>query len=175
MKKIIFYLLFSIFIYQIGGYFIGFSIMKYSIKSEMKIKIKKSLNANEYQFFNFIIISKEKSFKWEESDKEFWYNGRIYDIVKIEKSGILKCIDDIQEKKLFQNLESYVNDFFEKNSNGKKSMQTINSLFFALFLPSKEIVIPQRYCISTTSIFDRLIIRNSDRTLSVVSPPTRFS
>jgi len=83
MKKIIFYLLFSIFIYQIGGYVISFSIMKYSIKSEMKSKIKKSLNANEYQFFNLNKISKENSFKWEEKNKEFWYKGRIYDIVKI--------------------------------------------------------------------------------------------
>jgi hypothetical protein len=175
MKKIIFYLLFSIFIYQIGGYIISFSIMKYSIKSEMKSKIKKSLNANEYQFFNLNKISKENSFKWEKKDKEFWYNGRIYDIVKIEKSGILKCIDDIQEKKLFQNLDSYVNGFFTKNPNGKKAMQSINSLFFAVFLPSKEIVIPQRYCILTTSIPTDIVIFNTDRTLSVVSPPPRFS
>jgi hypothetical protein len=175
MKKIIFYLLFSIFIYQIGGYFISFSIMKYSIKSEMKIKIKKSLNANEYQFFNLNIISKEKSFKWEESDKEFWYNGRIYDVVKIEKSGILKCIDDIQEKKLFQNLDSYVNGYFAKSPNGKKAIHSINSIFFAVFLPSKEIVIPQRYSISTPSIYDKILLRIFDRTLTVVSPPPRFS
>ena len=140
----------------------------------MKSKIKKSLNANEYQFFNLNKISKENSFKWEKKDKEFWYNGRIYDIVKIEKSGILKCIDDIQEKKLFQNLDSYVNGFFTKNPNGKKAMQSINSLFFAVFLPSKEIVIPQRYCILTTSIPTDIVIFNTDRTLSVVSPPPRF-
>jgi len=149
--------------------------MKYSIKSEMKSKIKKSLNANEYQFFNLNKISKENSFKWEKKDKEFWYNGRIYDIVKIEKSGILKCIDDIQEKKLFQNLDSYVNGFFTKNPNGKKAMQSINSIFFAVFLPSKEIVIPQRYCILTTSIPTDIVIFNTDRTLTVVSPPPRFS
>ena len=149
--------------------------MKYSIKSEMKTKIKKSLNANEYQFFNLNKISKENSFKWEKKDKEFWYNGRIYDIVKIEKSGVLKCIDDIQEKKLFQNLDSYVNGYFAKSPNGKKAMQSINFIFFAVFLPSKEIEIPQRYCISTTSISDKLILHNSDRTLTVVSPPPRFS
>ena len=148
--------------------------MRYSIKSEMKAKIKKSLNVNEYQFFNLNKISKENSFKWEKKDKEFWYNGRIYDIVKIEKSGILKCIDDIQEKKLFQNLDSYVNGFFTKNPNGKKAMQSINSLFFAVFLPSNEIVIPQRYCISTTSIPTDIVIFNTDRTLTVVSPPPRF-
>jgi hypothetical protein len=140
----------------------------------MKAKIKKSLNVNEYQFFNLNKISKENSFKWEKKDKEFWYNGRIYDIVKIEKSGILKCIDDIQEKKLFQNLDSYVNGFFTKNPNGKKAMQSINSLFFAVFLPSNEIVIPQRYCISTTSIPTDIVIFNTDRTLTVVSPPPRF-
>ena len=141
----------------------------------METKIKENLNTNEYIVFNLNEISNEKTFKWEDKNKEFWYNGRIYDIVKIEKSGILKCIDDIQEKKLFQNLDSYVNGFFAKNPNGKKAIQSINSLFFALFLPSKEIVIPQRYCISTTSIYDKLIICNYDRTLTVVSPPPRFS
>jgi hypothetical protein len=175
MKKIIFYLLFSIFIYQICGYVISYAIMEYSIEAEMKTKIKENLNTNEYQVFNLNEISNEKSFKWEEEDKEFWYNGRIFDIVKIEKSGVLKCIDDIKEKKLFQNLDSYVNGFFAKNPNGKKAMQSINSLFFAVFLPSKEIVIPPRYCISISSIYDKILFRNSDRTLTVVSPPPRFS
>ena len=87
----------------------------------------------------------------------------------------MKCIDDIQEKKLFQNLDSYVNGYFAKSLNGKKAMQSINSIFFAVFLPSKEIVIPPRYCISNLSISDKLNIRISDRTLTVVSPPPRFS
>jgi hypothetical protein len=68
-----------------------------------------------------------------------------------------------------------VNGFFTKNPSGKKAMQSINSFFFAVFLPSKEIVIPQLYCISTTSIYDKILLRISDRTLTVVSPPPRFS
>jgi len=68
-----------------------------------------------------------------------------------------------------------VNGFFTKNPNGKKAMQSINSIFFAVFLPSKEIVIPQRYCILTTSIPTDIVIFNTDRTLTVVSPPPRFS
>ena len=119
-------------------------------------------------------ISKENSFKWEKIDKEFWYNGRIYDIVKIEKSGILKCINDIQEKKLFQNLDSYVNGFFAKNPNGKKAIQSINSLFFAVFLPAKEIVIPKRYLVLTTLIPTDIIICNTNRALTIASPPPRF-
>ena len=48
-------------------------------------KLKISYLTQKYQFFNNINkISKENSFKWEKKDKEFWYNGRIYDIVKIE-------------------------------------------------------------------------------------------
>jgi len=175
MKKIIFYLLFSIFIYQIAGYTISYAIMKHSIKSKMKLKIKNGLNKKEYFMLDLNEISKDITFKWEEKEKEFWYNGRIYDIVKIEKSGVLKCINDIQEKKLFQNLDSYVNGFFAKNPNGKKAIQSINSLFFAVFLPSKEIVIPQRYCTSTTLIPTDIVIFNTDKTLSVVSPPPRFS
>ncbi len=174
MKKIIFYLLFSIFIYQIGGYIISFNIMKYSIESKMKSKIKEGLNDKEYSVFNFDEISKHNTFRWEEKGKEFWYDGKIYDIVKMDKSGSLKCIADTQEIKLFKNLEGYVNGFFAKNPNGKKSLQAINSLFFAVFLPSKEIAIPIRYSVSTTLIPSDIIICNTDRTLTIVAPPPRF-
>lgn len=174
MKKIIFYLLFSIFIYQIGGYIISFNIMKYSIESKMKLRIKQNLSNEAYSIFNYNQISNHTTFKWEEKGKEFWYDGKIYDIVKRYKSGTLKCIADTQEKKIFKNLEGYVNGFFTKNPNGKKSLQTINSLFFAVFLPAKEISIPNRFCLFVSSISQKIITSNDTITLSVLSPPPRF-
>ena len=97
------------------------------------------------------------------------------DFLKVRETLTRMGVSSKKEKKLFQNLDSYVNGYFAKSPNGKKAMHSINSIFFAVFLPSKEIVIPQRYCISTTSISDKLILHNSDRTLTVVSPPPRFS
>jgi len=175
MKKTIAYILFSIFIYQTVGYVLSFNIMKYRIESEFKTKIKKNLSDKDCSLFNINSISNHSTFSWEEKNQEFWYLGKIYDIVSISKSGSIKCIEDTKENKLFKNLDRFVDGYYTKNVNGKKALQNINTVFFTLFIPSKEIVIPQRYCIPTTSIFDRLIFRNSDRTLSVVSPPPRFS
>jgi len=149
--------------------------MKYRIESEFKTKIKKNLSDKDCSLFNINSISNHSTFSWEEKNQEFWYLGKIYDIVSISKSGSIKCIEDTKENKLFKNLDRFVDGYYTKNVNGKKALQNINTVFFTLFIPSKEIVIPQRYCIPTTSIFDRLIFRNSDRTLSVVSPPPRFS
>lgn len=47
MKKTIFYLFSPFFIYQIVGYIVSFNIIKYNIESEIKAKIKESLNGRD--------------------------------------------------------------------------------------------------------------------------------
>ena len=92
---------------------ISFNIMKYGLKSEFKDRI--SNNSKSYVIFNSESISKHATFKWEEKDKEFWLNGKLYDIVSTDNSGTIKCINDAQEKLLFQKLDQQINDFFSYN------------------------------------------------------------
>ncbi len=174
MKKTIAYILFSIFIYQTVGYILSFNILKYSIESEFKTKIKNNLHDEDCLLFNLNTISKYSSFSWEEKNKEFWYQGAIYDIVSISKSGAIKCIEDTKENKLFKNLDQYVDGYYTKNLNGRKALQNINNIFFSLFLPSKVVEIPNRFIVYNESQFDKIAIGKPTNSISKIVPPPRF-
>jgi hypothetical protein len=174
MKKTIAYLLLSIFIYQTVGYVLSFNIMKYSIASEFKTKIKNNLSNENCTLFNIHSIVKHSTFSWEEKNHEFWFQGKIYDVVSISKSGIVKCIEDAKENKLFKNLDRYVDSYYTKNCNGKKALQNINTVFFALFLPSKEIAIQPRFVIENESKFDSITIGKPKNSIAKIVPPPRF-
>lgn len=174
MKKTIVYILFSIFIYQTVGYVLSFSIMKYSIESEFKTKIKNNLSIENCSFFNINSISNHSSFSWEEKNQEFWYQDKIYDIISISKLGEVKCVEDTKENKLFKNLDQYVDGYYTKNVNGKKALQNINSVFFALFLPSKEFTIQPRFTITTESKFASIAFGKPNNTITKLVPPPRF-
>jgi hypothetical protein len=174
MKKTIAYLLLSIIIYQTVGYVLSFKIMKYSIESEFKTKIKNNLSDKNCSHFNINSISNHSTFRWEEKNHEFWYQGTIYDIVSISKSGIIKCIDDTKESKLFKNLDRFVDGYYTKNVNGKKALQNINSVFFALFLPAKEFAIQPRFVINIKSKCDQIAISKPSNSFAKIAPPPRF-
>ena len=174
MKKTIAYILFSIFIYQTVGYVLSFNIMKYSIESEFKTKIKKNLSDKNCSHFNINSISNHSTFRWEEKNHEFWYQGTIYDIVSISKSGIIKCIEDSEDNNLFKNLDQYVDGYYTKNLNGKKALQNINTLFFALFLPAKVVEIPNRFIVYNEAQFDKIDIIKPSISIAEIAPPPRF-
>lgn len=174
MKKTIASILLSIFIYQTVGYVLSFNIMKYSIESEFKTKIKNNLSDKNCSHFNINLISKHSTFSWEEINKEFWFQGKIYDVVSISKSGVIKCIEDSKDNKLFQNLDQYVDGYYTKNLNGKKALQNINSIFFAMFLPTNIIEIPNRFKLITKLKFDKISIGKPSNTIAKISPPPRF-
>ena len=174
MKKTIAYILFSILIYQTVGYVLSFNIMKYSIESEFKTKIKNNLSDKNCSHFNINSISNNSTFRWEEKNHEFWYQGTIYDIVSISKLGIIKCIEDSKESKLFKNLDRFVDGYYTKNVNGKKALQNINSVFFALFLPAKVVEIPNRFIVDNESQFDKIAIGKPTNSIAKIVPPPRF-
>jgi hypothetical protein len=174
MKKTIAYILFSIFIYQTVGYVLSFNIMKYRIESEFKTKIKKNLSDKDCSLFNINSISNHSTFSWEEKNQEFWYLGKIYDIVSISESGSIKCIEDTKENKLFKNLDRFVDGYYTKNVNGKKALQNINTVFFTLFIPSKVIEIPNRFLTSIESKFDKIAIGKPTNSITKIAPPPRF-
>ena len=151
---------------------ISFNLMKYGIKTEIKNKI--SNNSDSYTFFNSKSIYNQTSFKWEEKDKEFWLNGKLYDIVSIDYLGSIKCINDAQEKILFQKIDQKINDFFSNNPMGKKALQNSKTVFFPVYLPVKSISFPCCIEILTTNNFNKLNVKNEDIAQTIVTPPPRF-
>lgn len=151
---------------------ISFNIMKYGLKSEFKDRI--STNSKSYVIFNSESISKHATFKWEEKDKEFWLNGKLYDIVSTDNSGRIKCINDAQEKLLFQKLDQQINDFFAYNPIGKKALSNSNSVFFAIYLPVKAISISFYFDTVSNNNFKKLYATNRVISQAIATPPPRI-
>ena len=174
MKKPLTYLLFLIFCYQIGGYIVSFNILKHDLESDYKNKLAQDFPNKSFSYFKFNVISQQSSFKWEESGKEFWLDGKLYDIVSNDCKGTMKCLNDDQEKALFQKLDQQINGFFANTSIGKKALQNINSVFFTIYLSVKAISIPYCFDFIIDNNFKRLHSRKVFIALAIDSPPPRF-
>lgn len=106
MKRLFSFLFLFVFIWQLAGFFVYFEIERYHVRKDIKRAIKHSLPQNQYKQFNFT-NAEFKELTWI-NDHEFKMNGRLYDVVKKNKSNVgflVYCIDDIQETILFAQLD----------------------------------------------------------------------
>lgn len=163
-----------IFCYQIGGYIVSFNILKHGLASDYKNKLVQVFPNKLFCYFDFNAISQQSSFKWEETNKEFWLDGKLYDIVSNYCKGTIKCLNDNQEKALYQKLDQQINGFFANTPIGKKALQNINSVFFTIYLPVKAISIPYCFDFVFDNNFKSLYSRKDIIALAIDSPPPRF-
>jgi hypothetical protein len=127
-KKLLLLVLFLLFLFKIVGYFPIVKINQYLIYKQIEKQIVK-LTPN--QFLHKITISTENpnsanQIRWEKPNKDFWYNGRLYDIVRVvntSKSTTYYCIEDKKETNLLLS--------FEKNSKQTDTQPTVLSWEFA--------------------------------------------
>lgn len=106
MKRLISFLFLIIFIWQLAGFFIYFEIARFHVRKDIKRAIKHSLPQNKFKQFNF--TNEEFKYLTWINEHEFKMNGRLYDVVKKNKSNVgfsVYCIDDIQETVLFAQLD----------------------------------------------------------------------
>src|SRR5689334_11952871 len=100
MKKIVSsILLLSLFLATVGYHFI-FQVKQQNIKEDMEEYLSKEniRNAVELRFS----LNELSKLKWE-NDKEFVYNGELYDVVKkknVNGSLVIQCIKDKKETHL---------------------------------------------------------------------------
>lgn len=122
MKKIIILILLLPFLYGAIGYLPSFLISQYRIRKEFKQKIKSHIIPEE-----LIIISipkgNSKLINWK-NGHEFLYQGKLYDIVKKEERKTTTkyyCINDLQEEKLFSNLDKYIKEQQTEKDSSKSN------------------------------------------------------
>ena len=101
-------------------------------------------------------------------------DGKLYDIVSNYCKGTIKCLNDNQEKALYQKLDQQINGFFANTPIGKKALQNINSVFFTIYLPVKAISIPYCFDFVFDNNFKSLYSRKDIIALAIDSPPPRF-
>jgi hypothetical protein len=171
-KKAFSFVLLAIFLFNIVGYFVAFKIVQHQVRSEVKTAIKQTLTANQ---LTVIEIHKTEQIQliWEEQNKEFYYKGELYDIVKTEKkteSTTYYCINDEQEEKLFANLEEHVNNYISGNHLSKKNSSKKNHPdLIKLYLSNKLSATPEIK--GQTAIFNTYPLFYTSACVEISSPP----
>lgn len=128
--------------------------MKHEIKTEMKNRILNDISVNELSIFVFN-KTEYANLDWED-EKEFRFNGEMYDIVKVEfiSNTDLRvyCIEDKKEKTLFSIHEKQVQNNSSESTDGKHSQKVIkiiSNYFFQtpttnFFIPEKQVLLGLR-------------------------------
>ena len=122
-------MLILLFIAQAGYYFI-YSTRQYFIKEELEYKMLGKLPKSSLD----LVIAEQVADKivWKEKGKEFFLDGLMYDVARIEKrhgQTLIYCISDTKEKRLFDQLVNAVNG--NHNPNEKNTVKSpLTELFF---------------------------------------------
>ncbi len=119
MRKLVFILLTSVFLFNTGGYYLWFSVLKQNIHKEIRQEIEKGLKEKD---LSLIIVSESNKtgICWTKPDKEFKYKGEMYDVVKVKIKNQKKyyyCINDSKENRLIAH--------FDKSKNARKRIEKI--------------------------------------------------
>ncbi len=151
------------------GYFIYHSVYKQQIQSEVKSLLKNTVPAKQLERI-FIAYQQEDQLFWTKKDKEFRYQGQMYDIVHtlVQGDGTLYlCIHDFKESKLFAHLDEHIYNYVAHSAEHRNKHQkafknfSLNYLFsintmvfnirnaeeldyppFNLFLASRDGLVP---------------------------------
>ena len=121
MQRILGWVFFILFTWQLVGFLLFFEYNHYHIKKEIKGLLKRGVPDNELVDFHFT-TDQINQLTWIKSN-EFEWKGHLFDVVekKVDANGKvqLKCISDTQEKVLFKDLNKSIAD--NLNGHGKST------------------------------------------------------
>ncbi len=175
MKKAPAILLLILILYQLVGYYSIHQFQVYRVKKEVKKLVKNNIPQEQLTTIA-ISISEIDRIKWVKKDKEFIFEGEMYDVVKAIKAGntiTFYCIADFKETALFAKLDDYVNDFIASNPNKRKQNSHIFGRFQFEYLLQKQIVVTPKTT-SNNKLNPFSEIQAYMAFLNIESPPPKF-
>lgn len=148
-----------------------FSVRKGQIHTDIKQQIKQSIPESDLHIVRF---ASNDSPKWLKDQKEFKYNGHLYDVVKVKKdkngNAIYYCIDDVKEELLFAHLDNVVNNLLGDPDNSfGSSLNSIAHAYTAIQLIHPVFAYTETF--ETNSIFQYKFSVNTNNADTEVPPP----
>lgn len=131
LRKAAAILLFACLSLSICGYVVVFRIRLVKAKAEMKANLQANKCMESIEEFSFS-LEEIAQLKWEH-DKEFFYNGTMYDVVEKQVQGnriLIHCIADEKETILLRQYQKAV----EKSNSSQQQNTLIAKLITANFL-----------------------------------------
>jgi hypothetical protein len=129
MRKSLSIIFSFIFLFNIGGYYLCYRLMQFGIREGIEQQIKNGLKTEELSLV-VTSINNESGISWIEKNKEFSYQGEMYDIVKTKIQGQSRyyyCINDHKEKQLIAN---YLKTHNSRKESEKKIKNSTNDRYF---------------------------------------------
>ena len=177
VRKVVQYILLSLFIWQIVGFVAYFEFSHIKLKKEIKLLLKQGVPDNELVSFKFSNTELEQLI-WLKKN-EFNLNGNLFDVVERYKSSDgtthMRCISDKKETILFARLEQTIS----QNLGDEQSQTPISNWMKLLKIPT---------CFSQNSFLIKLLdfqqkefssipCRNNYSLVStkILSPPPQIS
>ena len=139
MRKYVSILIFIVFLIDIGGYYLWFSILQKGIQSEVRHEIQEGLK-DENLALVIVPLNDQSGISWIEQGKEFRFKGEMYDVVRIEirnQDKYFFCIKDIKEKQL---ISIYYKNHNSKKEADKKIKLAFNFQYFTQQFSLKTVV-----------------------------------
>ena len=148
MKKSINILLGILLFINSGGFIIVFYSQQLSVKEE----VFNSINNGDYSPSELIcfrikkdLLYKDKNgFIWNDK-KEFEYNGRMYDVIRINENGkdyVLCCLNDLTEEKIIKSFAGEINRLVTDDPKDSKSKTSLFNLISQALLYNKFEILP---------------------------------
>ncbi|AFK05122.1 hypothetical protein Emtol_3997 [Emticicia oligotrophica DSM 17448] len=136
MKKLFVWILLLFVILKIGGLGALLSMQRELAKREIRSYINQDKQLEKITLIEGNLQNLAK-IEWEEDEKEFWYNGKLYDIVEIKtinKTKYYYCISDENEEQIIAQIKKLIDDNHERNPLRSTSKLIISFLLLPAIL-----------------------------------------
>ena len=168
MKKLVSIGILFIFLFNIGGYYLWFSILQNNIQNQVEEKIEAGLKGED---LTLIIVAAEKAHEiyWIKPNREFRYKGEMLDVVKIKTVPGKKyyyCLNDKKEKQLMAG-------FNKTHKTKKESEKRLKRNFSFSFYLQAFIAVKNVYPIELSSGTIGDFYRSN--TIDIHSPPPKMA
>lgn len=144
--RVLIFSILAIFLLNTVGYIPMFKLKEWKLEQKMEIITANTLDTQSLSCIP-ITSDNQNELLWERPNKEFWYKGQLYDIVRSEKkNGVTYyfCINDTSETELsYQFIEN-----IQKQSENEEDNAPLSNLYEKII----ELALPPAYR-NTVSIF----------------------
>jgi hypothetical protein len=166
MKKCISILLILILVINIESNYLVYSILRFKIQSETWENIKKGISDKDLCLI-VVPVNSKSGIYWFEKDKEFLYQWKMYDVVKIKSdknSTTYYCINDEKEQQLIDN--------YEKNKNrNNEHEKLLKKILISEYIPTKTFSFHQ--FLLKQQINSLFILHYKYLFINILSPPPK--
>ena len=138
-KRIAISLLLLLFLSQ-AGYHFYYAFEREQLRREMKEQLLAELPESPLE----LIIQEEHTINWEDSGKEFYLDGRLYDVAKVKKINgkiFLYCLADKKEDGLVQDMAKLVRSGSDANNSDAAGKHSIKFQLADYIIHSTEKII----------------------------------